>query len=408
MKHITFILPVLIMLAGCGGHVAERPDTERSDEEYTYSFDIDNTRIVLVGGVQTFSLAVLRGGAALDAPSEAVVKASGACGAIADSVQSMRFAEGQISARAQFSIDADALEKSSKVEFSIDGGTAVYIDFIVERPIAPTLAYYRRGNRTETVEIDKINEGNIVYYIVRGEGMNRRIRLAGAEVVLEAGSDEKGPVCDAALTDAVYADIPAMHARSNYDIEENRFNIVAARPDGSVDAEYLMISRNEEWEDVPCIFTDGWFLPVVWFQAQIFEPADYPWSVWMQRHTGRPAYYRVIDLYRGLCPLSAANSADAGITLYIDASDSDYVLIAPQQSGFANPDIFPDGAVIADFGGLYGPEKRAEGIAGRANSIIYESEGGISIRIRRPMRRQSAGWEANKRSYESLFVIKNE
>ena len=395
-----------MVLAGCGGHIVHRPDTEAPDGDYTYSFDVDNKTILLAAGEQVFSVVLVREGANLAAPSQVLVEVSGACGAIADSVQTVKFTEGQGRALAQFNIDADMLTGRCRLTLAIDGRAKVKIDILVEENVAPYVAYYRRNNVTERVNLERIAGENDTYYTVRGDGMMRRIRQSDDRVVLEAGNDDAGEVCDASLADAAFADIPAMLARSNYNKEEDRLNLVVARGDGSVDVEYLILGEEDEWEDVSCVYIDGWFLPVVWFQAQMFESDDYPWEIWMQKSTKRDGYYRIIDLFRGECPLSAANSANAGSTLYIDARDSHYVRIEPQQSGFANPDIYAEGAIIADIGGLSGLEKKEEIIASGKNSTRMKNNGGFTINIPCPLRMKGSAWEANKRPCESKFVVK--
>lgn len=111
-------------------------------------------------------------------------------------------------------------------------------------------------------------------------------------------------------------------------------------PDGCACIDYIVIDDGE-WEDCPgAVFTDAWVLPVVTFKAVKYVPAcDYPWKVWLQRSRTRRGMYRIIDLYRGSCPLSAANTATAGDVLTIDARDPEAVVFGPSESAFANPDL---------------------------------------------------------------------
>jgi len=112
--------------------------------------------------------------------------------------------------------------------------------------------------------------------------------------------------------------------------------------DGKATIDYLLLADTGEWADIGEVtFTDAWVLPVVTFKAIKYNPAAHPWRVWMQRNTSAPGIYRIIDLYRGQCPLADANAATAGDIIILDATDAKAVKLGPSPTAFFNPDIDP-------------------------------------------------------------------
>lgn len=112
--------------------------------------------------------------------------------------------------------------------------------------------------------------------------------------------------------------------------------------DDKATIDYLILADTGEWVDVgEVIFTDAWVLPHVTYKAVKYDPTTHPWRVWMQRSTSATDIYRLIDLYRGRCPLSDANAATAGDIIILDATDAQAVKLAPSSTAFYNPDIAP-------------------------------------------------------------------
>ena len=233
-------------------------------------------------------------------------------------------------------------------------------------------ALYRTDGELLPVSVQTFEEGDTHYYIIDDQDVALRFCLRGDSVTIE--------------NQPVISTEPGYMRRSTFDAEEHRFNLAIIEGD-SVRVDYLMLSDESDWADAgACEFTDGWFLPVVWYQAQYFEPSENAWAVWMQQSKSTPGLYRVIDPYHNGCPLTMANCSDPGTEIIIDARDAMHVVVERQDAGFVNPDIFPDGAQIGADEGTF------------ASDIIS---------IPTPLRSTPDGMAPNKRGLPSIFRMEN-
>lgn len=401
----------MLLMCGCADHPAVRPDPEPEPPApvHTVAFATPGADRLLGdadAAAVTVGIDIVRTPAATAPAAVYALAVDATPGFVASCPSEVAMEAAQGHARIALTVDAGAVGpgESRRVVLAFASGTPVTEGapasavYTFSRPAAPTqtvAATYRLRGRSVPVQVEVAAHDNTYYYIVRADGFERRIAHTDAGVHLDAGADADGiPYCDMAdVADADPRIHPALAMRSNCTEGERRYNLaVARRTEGGAieaDVEYLCLD-DAGWADCgSCTFTDGWFLPVVWYQAQYFDPATHPWQVWMQRSTSTPGIYRVIDLYRGGCPLAPANSSQPGTALIIDARNSAGVVIDAQSAGFANPDIFPDGAVIAS----------------GAGATFDPQEDGFVISVPEPLRMVDGVLAPNKRALPSIFAV---
>lgn len=349
-----FFAGVAACSAACSSNPAQRPlPPEPEPVSHTISFAPTSTNQIFTPGDRaSASLTLIRENPA-SAPDEIVdIKASARKGSVS-APESVDFKAGL--AEISFSIEyyGPSLSAGDTDFISISAGK-INKEIIVTRVAGESSkATYIRNFERLPVSVTRAGDT----YIVSGDDFNRTISLADNTPHIISDGD----FCD--ITDARNRLIAAQswvpyiyNAASTYDSGEGRFNIIVADNNLTPSIEYLITQSDSEWVDCGITtFTDPWVLPVVSLNAELLDPDRHPWRVWLQQSTTKPGMYRVIDLYRGDCPLMMYNDAPAGTVLLIDATDPDAVTIAPDSNQFSNPDIAP--ITVSGLGQLQHNEK---------------------------------------------------
>lgn len=206
--------------------------------------------------------------------------------------------------------------------------------FTVKRAEAQTYsAVYVRDFQRFDVEVSEADGS----YIVTGEGVSRTVSMV----------DGRPYTCGGGMMDITEARkmlepqtdwLPyAYLTPSTYDSAERRFNLVVADDSFTPSIEYLLLEADTDWRDCgEAMYYDRWILPGVSLNGVLFDPAEHPWRVWLQESLTTPGLYRVIDPYRGACPLALYNAAPAGSIMTVEHGS-----VAPTTDLFSNPDLAP-------------------------------------------------------------------
>ena len=93
---------------------------------------------------------------------------------------------------------------------------------------------------------------------------------------------------------------------------------------------------NQGWSDAGiALFQDGWLLPV--FDIDQLDYKNW-YPVEIQVSDENDALYRLVDPYRGLCPIADKNESNKTGYIVFDISDPDHVVFEAVEAGFANAD----------------------------------------------------------------------
>ena len=247
------------------------------------------------------------------------------------------------------------------------------------------LASYRfpGGRRTATVFRRTAAAGT--EYSLEDEGFTRSLTVdaAGGVVMNAAPAACEGfvAVADAShFTDAP----PALPAWGVTGATDGDGTFVLAAVYTSADGTPMLhhdtvtiLDPDSDWEaPADAMFTDGWLLGVVSLDARPpLLPADNPWPVEYRESRSRPGVLRLCNPYRGASPLAEINGGAALAYIIVDASNPDNVTIAPQNSGFANADLF-----AAPF------------MAGGTGTMTTAPDGTRTITIPRPLHNGYGTW----------------
>ncbi|MDE6574218.1 MAG: hypothetical protein K2L84_02685 [Muribaculaceae bacterium] len=258
------------------------------------------------------------------------------------------FGKEDISADAHIIYNADAINagESVKIRVSIESvaecGPA-YADIALLRPEDEPQrikGMYRMDGKCFEVTAEIKSAGNTSHYSLSGDGFNLEFDVNGNDIFVSSSEDVED-IASARekllLAEGFAHNIYYMS--STITESEKRYNLALCRR-GNPTIEYFLAGECE-WEDTGNYeFEDGWFLPIIAVNAQLLDPAEHRWPVWMQRNKYKDGLLRVIDPYRGECPLSLVNSAEAGSVMIINATDATAVVVPEQNSAFSCPDIF--------------------------------------------------------------------
>lgn len=414
MRHIFLILAMknylfpatCLLLAACSEQPAQRPEPEPEAKPLpTAWFSPTNPTSVMAENAaqSTIHLTVVRAtGQDADARSFDI-SARGENMPVTASAAV--FAASQQSTNIEVRFDASTLAPGQSCKSSLTICNTAPCDTLpqtwcitVSRPeAAPTTVsgtYIHDFQKYDVTITELSGNGNKLLHII-GDGFERLIEADGANARLRGGIAGKvggKTICEAADARQIvsaagfFADY-IYYTDSSVSDNGKRYNLVACydaetQPVCCID--YLLINDDNTQADsyIQATMTDGWFLPAVSINAQIFNPAEHQWPVWLQQ-CGNKQIFRITDPYRATaCVLTQANMAPAGSELLIDARDPDFVTVEVQPACFYNPDIHASHPYIADFGALYGKtEARTRGYAG----TYVEADGCATIMLPCPV-----------------------
>lgn len=323
-----------LLAAACTGDPPERPslpEPEPVDRSISFS-ESSERQYYVADGKATVTLGLVRRNAA---------------GAQALEVSlSARADKGRVELPASVTFAADEPAVGFVLEYycpSLAPGESdnVYVmagelacSFTVKRAVAQAYsAVYVRGFRRFDVEVSEVDGS----YVVSGDGLSRTVSMV----------DGRPYACGGGMMDITEARkmlepqtdwLPyAYLTPSTYDSAERRFNLVVADESFTPSIEYLLLDADTAWRDCgEAMYYDRWILPVVSLNGVHFDPAEHPWRVWLQESQATPGLYRIIDPYRGACPLALYNAAPVGSIMTIENGS-----VAPTTSLFSNPDLAP-------------------------------------------------------------------
>lgn len=331
-------LGLLLLVYACSSNPAHRPEPDEPEvQNFTLSFAPYTIFHLSIGGISTsISITTLRENGT-EAPRQSTAIAVTALKGEVKAPDELIFEAGET--QKSFTIDyrcpALALGQSDIIGISIG-------ELSAKITIEHTLASSRKALYVKNFESSEVNlttDGDT--YIIESPELRRTIAMRGGLPYVHSGSgviDISDAYTQLAQTTAW---VPyAFSAKSSYDTTEQRLNLVVLADGADVPTtEYLFLSSSNEWETLAsATFIDPWVLPRVSLNAELLDPAAHPWPVWLQQSKTEPSSYRIIDPYRGNCPLSLYNDAPAGATLSFAISD-DKVTFAQNTSLFTNPDI---------------------------------------------------------------------
>lgn len=244
----------------------------------------------------------------------------------------------------------DSTETPQQPDIQPDIPTDTPTDSVADEPGIPdvTPSHARGGYihdfvRSE-VDIDIYDAEGESVYAVRGEGFECYLTISADGTVRthDAGGIKSfATAAEQQRRQGLWPD-PVLSTEGSLSPDGTMISFGYTDSGGKAVIDYLVLSDSEEWADMgETVYTDAWVLPHVTFKAVKYSPAEHPWRVWMQRSTVTPGLYRIIDLYRGACPLSDANAATAGDIITVDASDPSHVVLGPSATAFVCPDIEP-------------------------------------------------------------------
>ncbi len=244
-------------------------------------------------------------------------------------------------------------------------GTDAVVDFSFRNASYYTelgTASYRWPAGRRTVKVFSHSAGGNTEYLLTAEDFRRTFTVdaAGVAVMNAAPAACEGY---AAVADASsFTDVPpARPAWSVGGVADGNGTFVLAAVYSATDGSRLLhhdtvtlLSPDDDWEaPVDAIFTDGWLAGVVSMEARPpLVPADNPWEVEYRRSRSHPGVLRLCNIYRGNSPLAEINAGPALSYIIVDATEPDNVTIAPQNSGFANTDLFAVPFMIGGTGTL--------------------------------------------------------
>lgn len=220
-----------------------------------------------------------------------------------------------------------------------------------DRPATPpdvepthTTAIYVHNFDSTRVDIDIYEAEGEYFYAVKGAGFERYITVGADKTVTTADAGGIQSFATAAEEQkqlGLWPD-PILSTEGSISDAGSMISFGYVDSGGKANIDYLILYDTSEWVDTSlAIFTDAWVLPFITFKAVKYPPADNPWRVWMQRSTTTPGIYRIIDLYRGACPLADANATHAGDIITIDATNPSDVVLGPSSTAFVCPGIEP-------------------------------------------------------------------
>ncbi len=333
------------LLLSCSDNPASVPDipAERPgepelpvEESHAVSFAVVPPEIIVDASAGSYTLTLLRENAASAPRRTLTVRAVTDAGRVVVP-GSVTFDEASGLVTFELSYDFSAAGEAANVTVSAEEAVTVLRFVRPETPAVRMKGAYVHNFVRAAVDIEILESGSARVYNLKGEGLERSVRVEGevAEALAVGGVTGFAAAVSTGGHDLPADPILSTKGRVSDDGSMISFGVVY--PDGSACIDYIVIDDGE-WEDCPgAVFTDAWVLPVVTFKAVKYVPAcDYPWEVWLQRSRTRQGIYRIIDLYRGGCPLSSANTATAGDVLTIDARDPEAVVFGPSTSAFAS------------------------------------------------------------------------
>ena len=97
------------------------------------------------------------------------------------------------------------------------------------------------------------------------------------------------------------------------------------------------VDPNEGWTNLgDATFMDGWLLPC--FGIDQTQTAN-QYSVALQRNNDNSKVYRLVDPYKGKCPVAQYNTCTTTGYIQFDVTDPEHVVFLPVESGFANSQL---------------------------------------------------------------------
>ncbi len=211
---------------------------------------------------------------------------------------------------------------------------------------------YRSGSETEEIVIFRQEIGHTTHYRLVGEGFERSLQIdrkSGRITVAEGAAGFAGleKVYDSYLylSAEQKAAKPAGSVTSDFDDVNGRLNLSVCYTDGDgnyhprVDNIKMPGFEDKLWQNVADgLFYDGWFTGVISLEARPpLNPEEYPWAVETEMSTEQNPLHpavRIVNPYRGACPLAEYNSA--GGTQFLVFKEGDLWELAP----FENIDCF--------------------------------------------------------------------
>lgn len=343
----------LLLFTSCNNkHIPGREDEPGGDsqtisEQCFYLSSTIPQEVIASEENGKITIGILRPGECVGAETVCTPLVSGTPGVVT-SVGNAVFGKEDISAEAYIIYNALSVDAGKSVKLRVtvqpaaDCGPA-YADITLLRPTAEAQrikGMYRMDGKCFEVTAEIKSAGNTCHYSLNGDGFNLEFDVNGNDIFVSSSEDVED-IASARekllLAEGFAHNIYYMS--STITESEKRYNLALCRQ-GSPTIEYF-IAGECEWEDTGVYeFEDGWFLPIIAVNAQLLDPAEHRWPVWMQRNKYKDGLLRVIDPYRGECPLSLVNSADAGSVMIIDATDAAAVVVPEQISAFECPDIF--------------------------------------------------------------------